>query len=90
MPTISDEANLLIVTRDATENKDLVKKMCSKAEQLEKKTFTVAKAKHFSFRFSDAGNGRCRVAFLFQSDPKGNIPSMLINSDTVGLNLAKG
>ena len=86
----TDEANLLIVTRDATENESIVKKMCSRAEQLEKKTYTIAKAKHFSFRFSDAGDGRWRVEFLFQSDPKGNIPSMVLNSDKVGVNIAKG
>ena len=86
----TDVDNLLIVTRDATEDKELVKKMCSKTELLGKKRYTLGIAQHFSMRFSDTGNGRCRVVFLFQSDPQGNIPSMVVNSEKVGINIAKG
>jgi hypothetical protein len=85
-----DVANLLIVTRDATENIGLVNKMCSKTELLGKMSYRLGIVKHFSMRFSDAGNGRCRVQHLFQNDPKGNIPSMVINSEKVGIALAKG
>ena len=87
----TDDANLLIVTRDATSHsKSLVKKMCSSIELLAQKKPTLGVAHHFSFHFSDTGNGRSRVVFLFQSDPKGNIPSMVLNSDKVGVNIAKG
>ena len=86
----TDVANLLIVTRDATADKGLVKNMCSKTELLHKKAYIVGKSIHYSFRVSDAGSGRCRVDFLSQSDPKGNIPSMVVNSDKAGINMAKG
>ena len=86
----TDETNLLIVTRDASENKALVKKMCSESEFLSQKKFTVGYGHYYSFRFSHAGDGRCRVEHLFQSDPKGGIPSMVLNSDRVGVNMAKG
>jgi hypothetical protein len=87
----TDEENLLIVTRDATSNnKELVNRMRSKTELLAQKRLTLGVAHHFSFVFSDAENGRCRIAFLSQGDPKGNIPSMLMNSDKVGVNIAKG
>ena len=86
----TDVANLLIVTRDATENIALVKKTCSKTELLDKKTYSLGKSIHYSMRFSEDGNGRCRVQYLFQVDPKGNIPSLVVNSDKVGINIAKG
>jgi len=87
---LTDEANLLIVTRDATGNKGLVKKMCSKTELLDKKTYTMGTLIHYSFRSSEARNGQCRFELLQCVDPQGNIPSMVVNSEKSGINMAKG